>query len=251
MNARHRVLLIITIPILLCVVGAVEDATIYGTWQFNRDESTDIVTWRYRKLRLEIRDLGDTVAIDHDWRHRGYGSWRESVTIRPGGEPTTDIVESPIWPANWYMGVLAAVGGEKTTTATWLVTGRRLATETEQVDGLAEGIVGTSRDQDSKAIAVKMLKGTRKPFPGNTTERSGRRTETIARNPQRSNIGNGASGAEGSKSILTIMHPLLVERVVALVDKTVEHGQHLAFQRRKSLGCLNFDKILIQRRHDA
>jgi hypothetical protein len=172
-TALQRALPIIAVPILFCATGiatAGANATLYGTWQFNKAESTDIVAWQGRRLRLEIRTLGDAVTIEHDWRHRGDGSWRESLTIRPGGEPVVDLVESPIWPANWYMGVLAAVGTERITTASWLEPGQRLITETEQVVEVSQGraVVVTTRvyavDRQADRLTLTETRSTR-PTP--------------------------------------------------------------------------------------
>lgn len=139
MTPRHLAALLILIPIMLCSIRAGADDAIYGTWQLNKDESTDLAAWRHRVLHLDIRDHGDAITIVHDWRHRGYGSWTDSLTVSPGQGPVTQLVESAIWPGNWFMGVLARIGSGKTTRATWLETDRRLATETELVVEVSQG----------------------------------------------------------------------------------------------------------------
>jgi hypothetical protein len=135
---RTLLFLIAALPLLFCVLGAQKEATIYGEWLFNGEESTDIAPWGRKKPHLFIRDGGEVVTIIHDWR-RGRQCWSDTLTVVPGGQPSVSVVSSPVWPQNWFMGVLAKVGSGVTTTAAWLEPQRRLRTETEQIVEVSQG----------------------------------------------------------------------------------------------------------------
>lgn len=138
MKGRRKALPIIML-FLLCAGNVHADRPIFGDWRFDADRSTQMAPWQHREPRLEIRGHGDAITIVQHWRHRGRGSWSDSVTVDPGGEPTRQTVSSPIWPMNWFMGVLAKVGSERTTRAVWVQPGRRLRTEIEQVVEISQG----------------------------------------------------------------------------------------------------------------
>tara|TARA_B100000674_G_scaffold477395_1_gene472866 strand:- start:105801 stop:105968 length:168 start_codon:yes stop_codon:yes gene_type:complete len=47
------------------------------------------------------------------------------------------------------------------------------------------------------------------------------------------------------------VHPLIIEAVVLVIDKTVNHAQHLTLHGGKRLGGFDLHQILIQGHHDA
>lgn len=138
MNVRHIVLRFVAIPVLFCALGAAETAAITGAWCFNAEDSTDLAAWGRRIPHLDIRDDGETVTIVTEWR-RGRRSWSDTLAVVPGGKPAKSIVYSPLWPQNWFMGVLAKTGGTRTATAAWLEPGRRLMAETRQTVEVSQG----------------------------------------------------------------------------------------------------------------
>lgn len=138
MNVRHRALLFVVAPFLCCTLVVAEGAAITGVWGFNAEKSTDIAGWGRRTPQLDIRDDGDTVTIVADWR-RGARSWCDTLTVVPGGKPAKSVVGSPLWPQNWFTGVLAKVGSTRTASATWLEPGRRLEIRIEQVVEVSQG----------------------------------------------------------------------------------------------------------------
>ena len=138
MTVRSLLPLCIAIAFVLDPSGASGNPSIFGVWRFDADKSTDIASWKGRLPNLEIRERGGTMTIVHDWR-RGRGSWTDTLTVVPGGDSSSTIVTSPIWPQNWFVGVLAKVGGTRTATAQWSEPGTRLVTEIEQVVEVSQG----------------------------------------------------------------------------------------------------------------
>jgi|GEM_PF-1902893 len=115
--------------------------TIYGTWKFNKDKSTDLATWRYRQPQLVIRNEGGSgISIVTNWLERNKTIMVDSVNFIPGGEPVAIPITSQYWYENWYMGVLAKVGTMKIISGNWekqdrsLKFQKELAVETSQGD---------------------------------------------------------------------------------------------------------------------
>ena len=88
---------------------------------------------------MTIKKSNDDVTVIHNWTHRRYSAFVDSVTFTPGGEMTKITVNSPIWPVNWFIGVLAKTNSMKTVTGKWKVPDREFITETEQVVLISQG----------------------------------------------------------------------------------------------------------------
>ena len=75
---KEKYLIILMSLILAVVIQSCteSDATLYGTWKLNREKSTDLVTWRYRQLQLEILKNENDVIIAF-----GIGRAPENATI--------------------------------------------------------------------------------------------------------------------------------------------------------------------------
>jgi len=115
------------------------DTTIYGTWKLNKEKSTDIATWRYRNLEMEISKNESVVTVIKNWTHNRSGDWSETLTFTPDAEPNEIMVTSPIWPENWYMGVLAKTNSIKTVSGKWEEPDKKLQMITEQVVEISQG----------------------------------------------------------------------------------------------------------------
>ncbi len=88
-------------------------------------------------------------------------------------------------------------------------------------------------------------------FLGDAAEGLGGAAEAVARHPQGGDVGDGASRAEGTESMLAVVDPLGVKGIVTAVDQAVQHGEDLALQGSEGLGGLDLDQVLVERRHDA
>jgi hypothetical protein len=116
------------------------DKTIYGTWKFNREKSTDLATWRYRQPQLIIRNEGDaTVSVVYNWLERNRIATVDSIKFIPGGEPVEIPVTSQYWLENWYMGVLAKLGTIKTVSGKWEEQNRSLQVQKGQIVETSQG----------------------------------------------------------------------------------------------------------------
>lgn len=105
---------------------------IYGIWQLLPDKSTDLATWRYRTLTLEIREDGDLLVILQKWRRGDEPFYIDSLSFVPGGESSSAPVATRHWPENWYMGVLAMPDKARKVSGEWKSPGRELETKVDQ-----------------------------------------------------------------------------------------------------------------------
>jgi hypothetical protein len=144
-----------TTLIILCVAAMMsrhalgsETPTLEGTWKFVPEKSTDIVTWRYRVLQLEIAKGGQGISIVHNWMERSKVAFADTFFVRTLGETSQGVVHSAIWPDNWYMGVLSEVGGSRSVSAEWVEEGKALRVVTDQPVKTSQGktVVTTRRD---------------------------------------------------------------------------------------------------------
>jgi len=115
------------------------DSTIYGNWKLNKKKSTDLVTWRYRNLEMEISKNEAVLTVVKNWTHKRYGDWSDTLTFTPGAEPNNIKVTSPIWQENWYMGVLSKTNSDKTVSGKWENPDKNLQLITEQVVEISQG----------------------------------------------------------------------------------------------------------------
>ncbi len=129
-------LLLISFLVISCNEG---DGTIYGTWVLQADRSTDLVTWRYRHLQLEIVRVDSMVAIVENWKHKRYGDYVDSVAFQPAGETVLFKERSPLWPENWYMGVLTDPNAMRKISGEWVTPQQSLKTVEEQVVLVSQG----------------------------------------------------------------------------------------------------------------
>ena len=132
----------IMLPVLLLVViqsCSKTDAIIYGKWTLNRDKSTDLASWRYRQLELEIASENNQLTIIQNWTHKRYGNFIDSVAFKPGIDTSKVIVKSPVWQKNWFMGILAKVNSVKTVCGSWQEIDKKLTTETKEIVAVSQG----------------------------------------------------------------------------------------------------------------
>ncbi len=116
------------------------DKTLYGSWSFKADESTDLAPWRYRTPHLDIRPEGEKgVTVINTWSHRRYGAFVDSFTVYPGEEPTTQIIQSEHFPENWYIGVLRIPNTNRTVSGEWKENDRHLIMETKELLQTSQG----------------------------------------------------------------------------------------------------------------
>ena len=115
------------------------DKSLFGTWAFVPEKSTDLATWRYRRPELVIRKDQDKVIIRRNWLQRKKTTYTDSLVVIPGGAPTEMPVQAPHWYENWYMGVLAKVGSTLKVSGQWQKPGKALLVETEQVVEVSQG----------------------------------------------------------------------------------------------------------------
>ena len=112
---------------------------VYGTWKLLPDKSTNLVTWRYRTLEMDIINHEGEITILNKWKQRKTVAFVDSATFTPDGAPAEIEVTSQIWPENWYMGVLSIKDSMKKVSGTWLQQDKELETITEQPVQTSQG----------------------------------------------------------------------------------------------------------------
>ena len=166
--------LVITLLFLFSIIFmqscANSNRSIYGVWKLNKSKSTDIVTWRYRLLNLDISKKNETVSIIEKWEHKRYGSTIDTVMFKPDIDTCKTNVKSAIWPGNWYMGVLSKKSSIKTVTGTWKTLDKYLSTVTKLDVHVSQGetTITTTNEyiisNDAKTLTVKETRSSR-PTP--------------------------------------------------------------------------------------
>ncbi len=116
-----------------------EQGTIFGRWTFQPKKSTDLVTWRYRTPEVVVQKESGKVAVVWHWKKRNRVAFVDSVALVPDGSPVSVPVTSPIWPENWYMGVLSKVKSSRTFSARWEKPEKRLILQKEQTVTISQG----------------------------------------------------------------------------------------------------------------
>ncbi|MBI3110381.1 MAG: hypothetical protein HYZ01_02310 [Ignavibacteriales bacterium] len=96
-------------------LSARQDTTLYGSWELVPQKSTDID--HFRTLRIDIRPVGDRVAISQTWVSRV--NVKDSLLLTPGGKPVTVPVGSWVLPHNVFMGLRMVEGEVRTVSARW------------------------------------------------------------------------------------------------------------------------------------
>lgn len=168
MKARTRTLLVLVV----CIAGVapLQSQTLDGSWKFIQEKSTDLATWRYRLPQLVIAKEGDRVRLIHNWLERNQVAFADTFIFLSGGKPSAAQVTSPIWPENWYMGVLAKTGTTKAVSGTWLEEGRALWMSVDQTVEVSQGeaVIHTTReyrlDRESGLLTLTERRMTR-PTP--------------------------------------------------------------------------------------
>lgn len=108
-----------------------------GTWKLIPEKSTNIQTWIYRTLELEIRQETSNTIILQKWLEREKVAFVDSVSFAPG--KITEIpVTSYIWPENWYMGVLSKKNSVRKVSGAWRGA-NELTTTVEQLAEVSQG----------------------------------------------------------------------------------------------------------------
>ncbi|HMK37932.1 MAG TPA: hypothetical protein VK569_01245, partial [Bacteroidota bacterium] len=102
---RAPVLLIAFLFPLAGIISA-GTATLDGKWELVKDKSTDIDL--YGTLSVEIRTEGQNLTLIRTW---GIGrSYRDSLTLLPGGPALQVPVTNRVFPSNVFMGFMMSVG---------------------------------------------------------------------------------------------------------------------------------------------
>ncbi len=114
-------------------------SSIFGRWTFRPEKSTDLVTWRYRTPEVVIRKEQQGLSIVWHWMRRKKIAFTDSVELVPNGTPVHVPVTSPIWPENWYMGVLSKLNTQRTFSGRWLKPEKRLTVQKEQRVTISQG----------------------------------------------------------------------------------------------------------------
>lgn len=150
------------------------DKKIYGAWDFNKEKSTDIVTWRYRMPQLVINKEGEfKVSLVFHWLESNKKiAMTDTINFVPGAGPVSIPVKKQFWLENWYMGVLQKVGTDKIVSGEWLKQDRVLkikeekTVETSQGDSQITSLFTYELDRKGDVLTV-------------TEERSSRPTQVI------------------------------------------------------------------------
>lgn len=146
------------------------EETLFGTWELQPQESTDMATWRYRTLTLEIGRQGEHIVLLQKWRRGNEPFFVDSLSFVPSAEKSMIPVTKPHWPDNWYMGVLAIPGRDKSVTGTWLNDEGALQVttvqpvQTSQGEHLLHTTMRFSPDEDGEVLRVEVQRETR-PTP--------------------------------------------------------------------------------------
>lgn len=119
--------LISCIMTLLLVTSAFarQDMTLYGSWELVPPKSSDID--HFRTLRIDIRSVGNQVAISQIWISRVHV--KDSLVLIPGGKPVTVPVGRWVFPHNVFMGLRMVEGEQRTISAQWERKGTTLRVE--------------------------------------------------------------------------------------------------------------------------
>lgn len=115
------------------------DHSLFGTWRFVQEKSTNLATWRYRKPELVIKESSGTITIDHNWIERKRVALVDRYAFRPGGDPQSIPVTTEIWTENWYMGVLAKKESERKVSGRWIIRSEALMTVSEDIVNVSQG----------------------------------------------------------------------------------------------------------------
>jgi len=115
--------------------------TVFGTWKFVPEKSTDLATWRYRLPQLSIDSTDAPVRVLLTWMERSQPAFVDTFLVDPGGQPLQVPIRSRLWPANWYMGVLAVENSVRTVRGTWTEHPRGLDLTSEQPVSVSQGEV--------------------------------------------------------------------------------------------------------------
>lgn len=140
MRIIQNILLTLLLAAFIITGCTDHNKTIYGTWKFNKEESTDLATWRYRQPQLIFRNEGEKgISIVTNWLERNKVAIVDSIKIMPGGAPVEIPVNSQYWIENWYMGVLAKLGTIKTISGNWIEQDRALKIQKELIVETSQG----------------------------------------------------------------------------------------------------------------
>lgn len=134
-----KIALFVFMMTVLSLSCSSDDASIFGTWTLNKDNSTDLVTWRYRQPELTIMAHGDTLCMKTVWKSRRAGDFMEKFMFVPDGDTSHSTVASQHWVENWYMGVLSKEGSQRSVWGTWNEKGKKLQVETWNMVRVSQG----------------------------------------------------------------------------------------------------------------
>lgn len=138
-----KLLLIIQTALAVSLVFSLsctdKSKTIYGVWKHNPKKGTDVVMVRNRQLEIKIEKKGEVVSITHLWKSRNRVEAADSVSFVPGGEPVKLPVVSPVWPENWFMGVLLKSGTNRVFSGSWAEPDRELELSKEETVQISQG----------------------------------------------------------------------------------------------------------------
>ena len=131
--------------------------TVFGTWKLVPEKSTDIASWRYRLPQLSIDSTETHVRVIMSWMERSQAAFVDTFLVAPGGEPLKVLVRSRLWPANWYMGVLAMENSERTVSGSWSEKPLALQFTSKQAVSISQGETLLSTQWDYRVDPVTGL----------------------------------------------------------------------------------------------
>ena len=133
--------IIVALLITLAAAGCQRpiEPTVDGSWKFVPEKSTDLATWRYRLPQLSIDSTDAPVRILLSWMERSRAAFVDTFFVDPGGETREVTIYSRLWPANWYMGVLAIEHSTRTMHGSWTDRPRGLDFTSEQPVSISQG----------------------------------------------------------------------------------------------------------------
>ncbi|MCB9510529.1 MAG: hypothetical protein H6695_10125 [Deferribacteres bacterium] len=161
------VLLFMMAAFAACTFG---ERNVFGTWELQPDESTDLATWRYRTLTLDISQQGKQTVLIQKWRRGNEPFFTDSLAFVPDGDAIRIPITRQHWPDNWYMGVLAVPGSERTVTGEWQSEGQAFTVSSTQPVQTSQGefnlktTLDVSMDKKLDVLRISVQRETR-PTP--------------------------------------------------------------------------------------
>ncbi len=112
--------------------------------------------------------------------------------------------------------------------------------QSQQIHPLVEGVVHQPGAQNDGAAIALLIEGKQVVAAG-----------AVAGQPQRRDVGDGATAGHDAEGCILGMHLLAVEGIVPAIDEAVQLGQHLPLQKAEQAGGLHLHRILVEHHQQA